>query len=318
MRASIQLTLLLAMIFTASCTQLKNSEKDALIVNKEGVFEVEGFNLKYKRKGKGEPLLVIGTADYYSRAYSKELEKFFELIFIDSRHFSKNCNPTEENINNISLETFSTDIESFRKHLELEKISLVGHSIHAQIALNYASKYPENVKRLILIGGVPFNFGEESLAFYNNENWRTLASEERKNLLSENNNKLDRIIDSVPADRIFPVRYHYRAPLYWANPKYDDSKLWDGVKTCPVTFDILAESLPSKREVEKKLLNISMPTILILGKLDFAIPYQAWEDIIGNNANIKYILMENAGHNPQTEGSTQAAFDTHLLDWFNN
>ena len=39
-------------------------------VLQEGTLEIDGFALKYIRRGTGEPIIVIGSADYYSKAFS--------------------------------------------------------------------------------------------------------------------------------------------------------------------------------------------------------------------------------------------------------
>lgn len=312
---SLLITLSSALILF-SCTNSNKSQNEGheiQTIEKDGVIEIDGFKLNYIRRGTGKPIIVIGSSEYYSKAFSKELEENFELIFVDSRHFVADCNPTEEELDNINLSTFSSDLESIRKHLDLEKIGLIGHSIHGQIALDYAVKYPDNLTKLIIIGGVPYS-GEE-IEDYKEELWNTEANEERKTILSTNAELLKNAIDSITSDQIFAVSYHYNAPLYWANPNYDASSLLDELRTCPQVFGKLGGSIPSKKEVIEKLKSISAPTLLILGKLDFAIPYKAWEEMLNANSKIKYILMENASHNPHTEESTQAAFDKHLTQW---
>ena len=60
-----------------------------------------------------------------------------------------------------------------------------------------------------------------------------------------------------------------------------------------------------------------MPTLLILGKYDFAIPYMAWQEII-EGSKVDYFLMENASHNPFTEEVSQKEFDDILINWIAN
>ena len=54
------------------------------------------------------------------------------------------------------LETWADDLEALRAELGIEKWAVFGHSVHAQIALAYASRYPERTSHLVLIGGVPY------------------------------------------------------------------------------------------------------------------------------------------------------------------
>lgn len=312
------LKILIAALLFSSCINSEtnqNSKEETKNIDRTGIVDVDGYGLKYIRGGRGNPLIVIGSSEYYSKAFSKDLKKRFDLIFIDSRHFVPDCTPKEEELDKIGLSTFSNDLEVIRKHLSLDKFGLIGHSIHAQIAIDYAVNYPNNVEKLIIIGGVPYSFSE--LGDLQTELWNSEANEERKSISTANNELLKEKIDSIPADRQFAVSYHYNAPQYWANPKYDASRLLDGLRTCPEALGKLFMSVPLKSEVAQKLNRLSVPTIVILGKLDFVIPYKAWEELINDKTNIEYVLMENASHNPHTEESTQPDFDKHLIDWIN-
>lgn len=278
----------------------------------QGIIEYEGIQFKYLRQGKGEPLLIIGSSVYYSRAYSDSLKDNFEMIFVDSRHFIPSYSPTDQELASTSLTTWADDLEMARKKLNLDKVTVIGHSIHAQIALEYANKYPDNVKRLILICGVPFSsteFSEQA-----NELWTNEADENRKAALASRTKKLDSILSVTPANKQFAVSYDLNAPRYWANPNYDASYLLSDLMTSPKAFGKLVASIPSKQDVIRKLNNLKMPTIVITGKLDFACPYTAWEEIL-QNTRIDYKLIQNASHNPQTEKTTEQQFDRILMTW---
>ncbi len=330
MKNSLTPFLLLAMfIFMTNCTSPSSEAQDNAqeetvtdsneladekeTVVKNGSIDIDGFKLKYKRQGQGAPMVVVGSADYYSKAFSEELGKNFELIFIDSRHFVPDCSPSEQQLAQIDLATFSEDLNTVVKNLGLNQFTLVGHSVHAQIALDYASKYPENLNGLVIIGGVAYfdqNFGK-----IKEKHWNELADKERENILLENMKALEGMIDSIPEDQQFAVSYHHNAPIYWANPKYDASRLLNGLRTCPQLIGKLFGSVSSKKNMIEKMEKLDVPTLIVMGKLDFSIPYKSWEEVIGDNPNIKYVLMDNASHNPQTEASTQQAFNRHLMDW---
>lgn len=281
----------------------------------EGVVKVEEFPLKYIRKGHGDPYLVIGSADYYSQAFPKALEDEMELIFIDSRHFVPDCKITNAEVDKLSLSTFSDDVEAIRKKLGLEQVGVIGHSVHAQIALDYAVRYPEHTTRLILIAGVPFQ--GEKIGQLNERHWEKDADPTRKAIIEKNQEILQTLVDTTPPDKYFSLTYHYNAPLYWADPNFDASNLLDNLRTCPAVMGKLFSIVPNRAEVQMKVDKLKMPALLILGKLDFAIPYEAWEIVIEGQEKVQYVLMEKASHNPQTEPSTVNAFHQHLSNWLN-
>ncbi|PHN05515.1 alpha/beta fold hydrolase [Flavilitoribacter nigricans] len=299
----------LCLLFSCSNARVSTSQANAEHIQKTGEIILDGYPLQYIRRGSGDPLLVVGSATYYSRAFSKKLEQEFEMIYVDSRHFVEDCPATEA----YTLATFSEDVEQFRRQLGLKKISLIGHSIHAQIALDYAVRYPQHVSQLILIAGVPY-LGDD-LQTLKNELWEAGADDERKTRMKINSQIASTVLDTTPAPRHFAVSYHYNSPLYWADPGFDATPLLRDLKTCPAAFGQLVGALPGKQAMRDKLQEVKVPTLLVLGQLDFAIPHRAWEELITGNERIDYILMDEASHNPHTEPATAAVFDQHLMSW---
>ena len=310
MRLILQISIL---ILVLGCTgRNKKAEGKSDI---QGTIESNGIQFKYVIQGKGEPLLVVGSSVYYPKAFSEILKDKFEMIFVDARHFIPTYDPTDEELASISLMTWADDLEMIRTKLNLDKITVIGHSVHAQIALEYANKFPDNLSRLVIICGIPYSIAEYS--DLSNELWMKEADDKRKSISGTRLSKQDSILKITPPNKIFAVSYDLNAPKYWTDPDYDSSYLLNDLKTSPKAFKKLATSIPSKEEVIEKLENLKIPTLVILGKLDFAIPYTAWEQIFNkiHNKNIKYHLINEASHNPQTEEITAFKFDEILTKW---
>jgi proline iminopeptidase len=68
-----------------------------------------------------------------------------KMVYMDQR--GSGGSGTSENYH---LETMVQDIEELRQHLKLDKIFLLAHSFGGIIAVNYAKKYPQHTKGLIL------------------------------------------------------------------------------------------------------------------------------------------------------------------------
>ena len=309
MRPTFQLIVLTLIL---GCSDKREAE---VSLDSQGIIESNGIEFKYVRQGKGEPLLVIGSSVYYPKAFSDSLKDRFQIVCIDSRHFIPDYNPTDDELRSMNLTTWADDLEVAREKLNLDKVTVIGHSIHAQIALEYASKYPDNVKRLVMICGVPFSppeYSEEA-----KELWATEADENRKRILALRTKQLDSVLRATPADKQFAINYLINAPLYWANPNYDASYLLNDLTTSPRAFGKLASSIPTRQDIIDKLNRLKMPTLVILGKLDFAIPHTAWEKIL-QNTTVDYQLMREASHNPQTETATAPEFDSIVSTWILN
>lgn len=303
-------TILIVLLFLAfSCSDKQQNDSNS---ETHGRIELDGIQFNYVRQGSGNPLMVIGSSVYYPKAFSDSLKNKFDMIFIDSRHFLPNYNPTDQELAEMNLATWAEDIEAARIKLNLDKINLIGHSVHAQIALEYATKYSDKVKKLILICGVPYSF--EQLSEKTNEYWENEADENRKEILKSRLLKQDSIMQVTPANKQFSTGYDLNAPLYWVDPNYDASELLNDLLTSPKAFGKLFNSVPTRQEVIIKLQNLKIPTLVISGKLDFACPHTEWEEVI-QNTDVDYQLMQNASHNPHTEKITQQEFDNILTTW---
>ena len=277
------------------------------------IFSSNDIDFRYVREGKGSPIVVIGSSMYYPRAFSTGLREHFDLIFVDSRHFIPSYQPSEKALESLTFETFADDVEALRSHLGIDKWTVLGHSIQAQIALAYAVKFPDRTSRLVLVAGVPYGgseFDEIRTGFWNDQ-----ASTERKERHVTNRRSMESAIASAPPSRRFAINYIANAARWWADPTYDSTQLWEGVETGPA-FAALPRALPSRAQARAILERIDMPTLLILGKLDYGIPHVTWEALIHGLPDFSYILLPEDGHNPQTESPNR--FDPELINWLKN
>jgi proline iminopeptidase len=275
-----------------------------------GTVKVDGCELTYVREGNGPSMFVIGSAIHYQKAFSHRLRQHFDLIFADARHVVPSYAPASDALQRLTLDTFADDVEAMRQHVGVGRMAVLGHSVHAQIAIAYARKYAHRTSHLILIGGVPYafsEFSEEAARF-----WQENASPERKAILDINVKDLDARLAAAPSTRSFAVAYRARGPLYWANPAYDAAPFLEGLENGPA-FDRLFALVPSRAEVRRSLEQVSVPSLLVLGRLDFAILYTVWEALIAGLHHFKYVLLQEDSHNPHAESPER--FDTKLIAW---
>ena len=250
------------------------------------------------------------TRIYYPKAFSNQLRNHIELVFIDGRHFVPTYAPDAETLSGIDLATFADDVEAVRLALGYDEIAVVGHSVHGQIALEYADRYPLSTSTVILVAAVPYAFAEFEKA--REEVWDNLASEERKTLLESRLENLSELLEGASSSRSFAVSYNQNGPLYWADPDFDATALLAGLEN-GLAFDRLAGTMPSRQAARARLERVQVPILLILGKLDFAIPYTAWEELIDGVPTVEYVLLEEESHNPQTENPRR--FDPIVIGW---
>jgi proline iminopeptidase len=74
------------------------------------------------------------------------------MVYLDQRGAGRSERPWNEAY---SIELMVEDLEALRKAWGVPRIDLVAHSFGTILALEYAAKYPNRVRRLVLAGGAP-------------------------------------------------------------------------------------------------------------------------------------------------------------------
>ena len=301
--------LVILLCFTFGCQQGEEVAEETKEDATSGNINVDGFELSYVIEGDGIPCFVIGSSIYYPRTFSQELREHFKFIFLDLRHFAKSDGTYE--IDKMTLDTYSDDIEYVRKTLGLNEICILGHSIHALLAYEYACNYPENTSHVIMIGIYPCGFAKGGRA--SDEFWESDASDERKMIHKKNwENVTDELMNNLSFSDAFIKRYVTNSAWYWYDPTYDCSWIWEGVEVNENAWNSLL-SFFNEYDVTEGFPHIKAPAFLALGRYDYACPYTLWNGVKEDFPNLTYHLFERSGHTPQLE--EQEIFDKKLIDW---
>jgi proline iminopeptidase len=301
--------LYLLLIVLSGCNNISRvKEKEAGQVPPEkGYIEVSGTKLNYVIEGKGQPCLVIGSSIYYPRTFSKQFRDSLKVYFVDMRWFAKEYSPVEPE--SFTLDTIISDIEKVRSELRLEKMIILGHSIHSIIAFEYARKHPERVSHIVMIGSPAYQTNREQDEAIN-EIWKT-ASPERQMLMNENWKRLASMKNLTPAQ--FDVEnYCLMAPKYWYDMKYDARWLWNDMTLNTDILHCLYDSVFRDYFIFRNGRSVPVPTFVAMGKYDYVDPYTLWNGLEDIHA-LTIRLFEKSGHTPQLEESV--LFDRMLLKW---
>jgi proline iminopeptidase len=118
-------------------------------VNRNGVV------IHYTMEGEGEPILFLAggpglNVDYFVPA-AKLFPPRYRFVFIEQRGTGRS-RFDGMNGENMRLGDLVDDVEAVRLNLKLEKIIVAGHSWGGMLAMAYATRYPNKLKSLVLIG----------------------------------------------------------------------------------------------------------------------------------------------------------------------
>jgi len=124
-----------------------------LYAQQDGLINVDGTELYYRIEGQGEPVVIVhggpGLGHDYLRDSFTQVSDQFQLIFYDQRGCGRSANVDQPLAS--PMDVHVDDLQSLLQSLQKDKINLVGQSFGALIAIHYALKYPNQVKRLILL-----------------------------------------------------------------------------------------------------------------------------------------------------------------------
>ena len=105
----------------------------------------------YTEKGEGTPLILLhgnGEDSSIFDKFGEKLSKKYRVIAIDTRGHGKSPLGEED----FSIYQFAEDLKDFMDLHKIEKANILGFSDGGNIAMVFASKYPERVEKLILNG----------------------------------------------------------------------------------------------------------------------------------------------------------------------
>ena len=157
----------------------------------DGVVNRGQFTLHYRIFGKSGPLIVVlaggpGGDPGYMKPVVERLSTRFLCLVLEQRGTGRS-KLTTYNENTINFQSYLDDLEALRKHMNLPKLLLVGHSWGGMLALSYAGTYPNQVRAVVSIDASPIAeehaIAEEANAFRRldrREQSRLLELEKRK------------------------------------------------------------------------------------------------------------------------------------------
>lgn len=115
------------------------------------MIQIFAEEMYFEEKGCGEPLILLhgnGESSSIFKKFADVFSKGYRVIAVDTRGHGK----TPEGEEPFSLYQFAEDLNDFMEYHKIEKANVLGFSDGGNIALIFASKYPEKVKKLIING----------------------------------------------------------------------------------------------------------------------------------------------------------------------
>jgi proline iminopeptidase len=275
--------------------------------------KVGDIDIFYTTAGAGPPCLVPSLAGtpIYERTFIPALQHVMQLIFVELR----GNRTADGEIDTLTFDAMVDDLDGVRRGLGLAQVAVLGHSAHAMLALAYAARFPASTSRVLAIAGAPgvTAAGAARTATY----WDLVASPERKRILAANRARLtaDVMARLTPSERII-VPYAANGPLFFADPTYDCTALWEGHEQ--MTDRVFGRFWGPQGQfgafdAEAALPKVVAPAFIGQGVFDFVAPPYAWAGELEKLPNATYRAFERSGHYPQLD--EREAFGAAVAAW---
>jgi proline iminopeptidase len=258
-----------------------------------GNFNSNGLKLVYETQGEGSETIIVvhggvGMPHDYYHPMLTNLSRYAKIVFFDRR---ADMLSTGNGHATASIDEQAEDIDALRKELGLNKVTVLGHSFGSTIAMNYALKHPENVKRLILVSASavvedPRESEKRLVATLSPSDLAVYRSGEG------GEGGLD------PCQRV-RKRYGVLYPRYFY--KMVPYEFDRGVYT--VYFDSLAKKLAlSTRsrglDLRSRLGELETPVLIFAGKHDLVTPVNQAKLLADGLPNARLVVMNQSAHFP--------------------
>jgi proline iminopeptidase len=275
------------------------------IYKTENFIEINGINIFIKIVGSGIPLLILHggpglSHDYMESQLIELLAEDYMLIFFDQRASGRSFGM--EDTARITMAQFVEDIESIRKHFNINKVNILGHSFGGLITMYYALKYPNSTDKIILVDSSPASW-EPFFPMINAAVSERSTEADKQELAKIRSFRPN--IEPSAMERYFKI---YFRPFFRNSQLSEDLSLgvteqW--VSNYFVTYPLIMKSL-GEHNILNILSSINTPTLVIHGE-DSVIPVESAREIANHIPNCMLTIIKGVGHFPHIEAPEEFA-----------
>lgn len=274
----------------------------SILQDKTKYIDVDGAKLFVRLVGNGKPIIIVHggpgmSHDYLAPQLIDLLADDYQLIFYDQRASGRSSGV--DDTTRLTISQFVEDLEMLRQQLNINRLNLLGHSFGGLLAMYYATSYPNNMNKLLLIDTSPaswelnFPYFRKTIAERQTEtDKQELASIKAKEDFGTNPDLMDRYL------KIY-FKPFFKDPLLSQQLTLGIDKNW--ILNFNVTNDLVWGDLAGY-DIHDKLKFINASTLIMHGDKS-VISIEGAQEINRHIKDSKLIILKDIGHFPYIEDS---------------
>jgi proline iminopeptidase len=298
---------------TVGVTAAVASDASAQQRARQGLLSLDDARIFYEVIGTGDPIVVVHGGPGLDHAYLRPgldvLATRNTLVYYDQRGMGRSVAALDAS--GISLDAFVGDIEALRETLGYDRITVLAHSFGALIGIDYAARYPERVRALILMS--PIEPGTRYAAERAARQEAARTPEDSTELATLTASEGFAARDPATVSQVYRVLYRQ---TFRDRTRISDLDLDLAESTAdngPEVARLLGESMG---EVDwwDRLPEIDVPTLVLHGRYD-ALPVAVSEELAATLPRGRLVVLAS-GHFPYVEDpdGLLSAISSFLVD----
>ncbi|MFC6098198.1 alpha/beta fold hydrolase [Flavobacterium qiangtangense] len=230
-----------------------------------------------KIEGEGKPLLIIhgylGMSDNWKTLATQFVSEGFQTHALDLRNHGRSFHSDE-----FTYEAMVQDILEYCQGNNLDKVSIIGHSMGGKLAMFFASKYPEMIDKLIIADIGP--------KYYRPHHQDIMAGLNAVDFSKKpERSEVEELLKPHIPD--FGTRQFLMKSLYWVEPGQLGFRF--NISVFNEKIDAIGEALPENATFQK-------PTLFLRGEKSNYIKDEDFEMVKKHFPNSEIKTIANAGH----------------------
>mgnify|MGYP000176846956 CR=1 FL=1 len=234
------------------------------------------MKLNFKTYGEGQVILILhglfGSLDNW-QTIAKKLAETHKVYLVDLRNHGKSPHS-----DNFSYEEMAADVAELIQDENLDKVSIIGHSMGGKTAMTFAVEYPHLLDKLIIVDIAPKKYRP-----HHDEIIDALYSLDLKTISSRRE-----------ADEVMQKSISNQGTRLFLLKNLNREK--EGGYSWKMNLDMLTNNIESVIDITEIPFPVSLPTLFIRGGDSGYILDTDFERIEELFPNSEIVTIENSGH----------------------